>query len=304
MSIRFTGKFLIISSSRGRAIHSLTAWRKSNGSYSDGIYTTVPNDALALNPEVITLAHLKDDQTVSLPWKDGKSYKLFIPADVPPTAFNEDGDLVVYCVEVSSRNPKVTKKIIALVWDDVTNDQAFTDTITVTGPQAGAVISMVIGKHGSNVRHLTKNRHGKTIGKIFTRREEDPNTFIIEAYTARDVASLKTDLQFEIERKTEMVRRSRGSRRSVPVATTPSDGAFGGLAYDSESEDEEDWVTAPVTKTTPTITLAQRLEDGLARGETFDETLPTKKKDVFAELAKKCSNFDEWGLSADDDDEF
>ena len=306
MSIRFTGKFLIITSSRGRVIHSATQHRKKNGSYSDRVYTSVGDSEVAVNPSVMELARLKDDSTVHIPWVDGKNYKLYVPTDVPPTAYNSDGDLMVACVEVSSTNPKVTKKIIALVWDDVTNDQTYTDTITVTGPHASVIISTVIGKGGSNVRHLTKNRRGKTIGKIFTRREEDPNTFIIEAYNARDVATLKSDLRFEIQRKTELARRSHASKshRSVPAPVASDAGAFGGLAYDSESEEEDFNFAAPVMATNPTITLAQRLGDGLARGETFDETLPTKKKDTFVELAKKCSNFDEWGLSDEEGEEF
>tara|TARA_B110000977_G_scaffold193664_1_gene268959 strand:- start:283 stop:1191 length:909 start_codon:yes stop_codon:yes gene_type:complete len=302
MFTRHTGKFLIVSSSTGYVIGEATTLRHATDK-KFRVFTSV-GDPVAINAQIIELAKLKGDNTVTLPWVGQKS-KLYIPGDIPPTSFNQDGELLVSCVEIATNDKKKTQEMCQVLWEKITSPvEIFQDTLKVSGSDASSVISMVIGRGGSNIRHLTKDRKGKTMGKIFTRREDDPTCFIIEGNSQKAVNALKTSLRHEIQRKTEIIR-VQNLRKRQPDTTSNTTHGFATLAYDSDSEDEEDFnFGAPGMAAIPTITLAQRLEDGLARGETFDETLPTKKKDTFMELAKKCSNIDEWGISDDEENEF
>lgn len=301
MFTRHTGKFIIVSSSTGYVISEATTLRHATNK-KFRVFTSVGNP-VAINAEIIELAKLKDDNTITLPWVGQKS-KLYIPDDIPPTSFNQDGELLVSCVEISTNDKKKTQEMCQVLWKKITSPvEIFKDTLKVYGTDASSVISMVIGKGGSNIRHLTKDRKGKTMGKIFTRREDDPTCFIIEGNSQKAVNALKTSLRYEIQRKTEIIR-VQNLRKRQPGTTSNTTPGFAALAYDSDDEEDEDMLSEDdYVGGATTITLAQLLEDGLARGETFDETLPTKKKDTFMELTKKCSNFDEWGIS-DDEEEF
>ena len=306
---RTSDSILIVSSSSGRVISNCRDIRRK---YGDGPYIKVRLDSEKVDSkDVVSLARLKDDNTISLPWSDGNTYKLFVPDNLPTSATDSSGNLRVVLVQASSYDTVTTAKLIGDLWKiSIHQPQVFKEYVRVTtgtDEDKRAVVAMTIGKQGTNVRRIADKK-----GKIYTKRGENPYLFVIESFSAKNATFIKIQLTKEIEKIQNRRQPKKRARVSAPAPTKQSVfGSFAALATDDCDSDDEN---PPLDGTTPPLPLAsgagvygrtgavpvaQMLEDAAARGETFvvSESLKKKRDEENIRMLKKNIDKDTQRLS-------
>jgi len=312
-STRFTNSFFVVSSNAGSTVQK---WNKIRKTKANGPFVKVHRKQYYLNADIIPLAHLKSDNVVSFRRTPHNEQKLYISNPVGHRDIRtEDGSLIVQLVEVSSYSKETTKEIYDALFASTTMEPLKT-TLRVDSRVANQVIPILIGRGGTNIRRLVGNAKAYTM-------EDDRHLFYIQGTTQKDILSAKINLRREIDRITANIQRKKTAdahhHHSTQTQTsTHSGGAFSELAEESEDEDDDEDVLVefdhdeinfptlsgpPPTllrqrSSFPNVSLAEKLEDAITRGETMDGT------EGLAEIQKRrkvtTTTFD---ASQDTDDE-
>jgi len=299
-STRQTARFYINSNSIGKVIRNCSKIRKMHG---DGPFIKVHQDtSKKIDLRFVERReNLADGYITQVEYGSHSSLKLYVSND---TQTDEDGNIQIVLVEVSSWNKATTVDMVNALWKVATEKpKIYKNTYDVEGSaqDKNTITSMVIGRGGSNLRRLVARR-----GKAYVDRDVAPNRFIIIANSAKDALSIKHDIQREARKiSTDVARRHTPTKPTRKFAKTDKHDWFGLFTDQSDDEDEQD-MKAPLpreplrtTSRSTKPTLAEMLEDSAARGETFCDSPALIKKRAAEERIRMIKHMDT--TSSDDD---